>query len=66
MKINRDKILDALRTLKDVCTLQGSEEMCCYHCPLSDGTVCMVIEHGAPETWALNEPEKDWRAFKND
>lgn len=62
MKINRDEILDALHTLKEVCTAQGDDECCCHRCPLSDGTDCMV--EGAPQCWELNEPEKDWRAFK--
>lgn len=62
MKINRDEILDALRTLKEVCTAQGTDETCCHHCPLSDGSSCMI--EGAPECWELNDPEKDWKAFE--
>ena len=49
MKINRDEILDALRTLKEVCTAQGTDETCCHHCPLSDGSSCMI--EGAPFFW---------------
>ena len=62
MKINRDEILDALRTLKSVCAMQGSEENCCHQCPLSDGHSCMI--EGAPECWELNESEKYWKAFE--
>lgn len=61
MKINRDEILDALRTLKELCTVQANEGGC-SRCPLSRNEFCNIDE--TPRFWELNESEKDWKAFK--
>lgn len=61
MNTNRpsnEEILQALRTLKTLCDSFSS----CEDCPCcKDG--CQ-IRFTTPNSWALNEPEEKWYAFK--
>lgn len=57
--VSRAKILEALETIKEVCTQTGS----CSHCPLRDWNCeCMLITQ-QPYTWKIASEDSSWRAF---
>lgn len=62
MKTQKE-ILDALKTLKEVC--DTSED--CGECPLrslNDTYPCTFSQPNVPYTWEFNDQEKYWRAFR--
>ena len=58
----KEKLLDALQTIKETCQKNGS----CHCCPL--GNVydqCMVVDDDVkPAQWNINTPEGIWRALR--
>ena len=62
--VEREKILEALETIKEICT-----KSTCDECPLrSDGYeyVCMLHNTDIPPIdWKLNTAKGTWRAFYN-
>lgn len=62
--MDREKILEALEVLKDVCTENGYN---CTYCPLrGSGTdyrqECAVSSVGCPDQWEFND--EAWKAIK--
>lgn len=56
--VSRDKIIDALKTIREVCA-----ENECSSCPIRNNeNMCMLDDENAPLDWVLNDSE-DWRAF---
>ena len=59
--ISREKILEALETIKEVCEEANS----CSNCPLRDWNFeCMLITQ-QPYTWKLVSDTTPWRAFED-
>ena len=57
-KERKQKILDALALIKDIC-----KELECDKCPFRINDCCAVSR--VPAQWSLNQPpEAIWRAFK--
>ena len=54
-----DEILNALRTLRDVCLEQRD---CDNTCPLFRETGC-GLHNSQPDRWRLNEKVLCWKAF---
>ena len=62
MNTNRpsnEEVLQALRTLRDLCQTFSS----CEDCPCCLHGDCQ-IRFASPECYALNEPEEKWYAFR--
>ena len=58
-KERKQKILDALALIKDICKESGCDE-----CPFRINDCC-AVRRVMPSQWSLNQPpEAIWRAFK--
>lgn len=58
--MDREKILEAMKTLKAVC----EEGECSNRCPFYYKNKCYITYH-APVLWKTNEPEP-WKAYKEE
>lgn len=57
----KEKIIDALKTIKKVCDEVGDTH--CNRCPLCDYTGDCGITNLQPCNWKINEPGEVWRAL---
>ena len=57
--MDKQKILDALKLIKDTCN--NCEE--CEDCPFFCQNICMFATDCPPEDWELNNTKDIWRAF---
>ena len=57
---DQEKIIDALKTIKEICDNYNIGE--CDRCPLGDSDGDCRIEGLIPANWNINEPEGVWRA----
>ena len=60
--MDKEKILSALQTIKDVCTEQVEGVDICNNCPLGDGGGGCKISDEIPKHWRIG-PTEVWRAF---
>lgn len=57
--MDRQKILDALKVIKDTCNDND-----CKRCPLADGKEECIVQAQTPAFWDVKGDEKVvWRAF---
>lgn len=57
--MDRQKILDALELIRNIC--KDCED--CENCPFCCDDYCIFVEGNAPEDWKLNSKNDIWRAF---
>ena len=57
----KQKIIDALKTIKAVCDNVGDAN--CDKCPLCDLTGDCGVMNLTPCNWKINEPGEVWRAL---
>lgn len=61
--MEKEKILEALQTIKDVCTEQAEGVDLCNRCPFGDGDgLCKILDE-IPKDWRIG-PTEVWRAFE--
>lgn len=58
--MEKQKILDALTLIKDICDKNND----CEDCPFCCANCCILREDIAPQDWKLNNADEKWRAFK--
>ena len=60
--MEKEKILEALHTIQDVCKEQTESEDLCENCPFGDGGGSCEILDKIPKNWSIGSTEV-WRAF---
>jgi len=57
-----EKLLEALRIIRDTCSQHGN----CHHCPLRDADVICTLRKEPPAGWKLAEKVPETRLFREE
>ena len=60
---DKEKLIDALKTIKETCKAHEERENGCSRCPLGNSDDDCLLMELTPDNWCINEPGAVWRAL---
>ena len=59
----KEKLIDALKTIKETCETHDQHSNGCDRCPLGNSNNDCLLMELSPDNWCINEPGAVWRAL---